>query len=142
MIIYEEESLNRSQMDINVKHVIFKPEENIYFSTYPPPTLIHLSHPFTSSSTPQHRSLLTAVSVTSAPPFQPLRHQLKTIDTFLGPVVNRFTQQTLSTVNRQHFFMNILRIDSFCSRKAHNRMLVFGSISSSTVAILATETSL
>jgi hypothetical protein len=47
-------------------------------------------------------------------------------------VVNRFTQQTLSTVNRKHFFMNIL----FPTEKRTTEH------SSSTVAILTTETSL
>jgi hypothetical protein len=47
---YEVESVNRSQMDI--KHVIFQHGKSIYFSTYPPPTLIHLSHRFTSASKP------------------------------------------------------------------------------------------
>jgi hypothetical protein len=32
--------------------VLFKPGENIYFLTYPPPTLKHLSHRFTSESKP------------------------------------------------------------------------------------------
>jgi hypothetical protein len=32
--------------------VIFETGENIYFSTYPPPTLIHLAHRFTSASKP------------------------------------------------------------------------------------------
>jgi hypothetical protein len=36
---------------------------------------------------------------------------------FLVPVVNRFTRQTLPTVNRKHFFMNILFIESFCPQK-------------------------
>jgi hypothetical protein len=36
----------------NVKHVIFEPGRSNYFSTYPPSTLIHLSHRFTSSSKP------------------------------------------------------------------------------------------
>jgi hypothetical protein len=31
--------------------------------------------------------------------------------------VNRFTWQTLLTVNRKHFFMNILYIESFCHIK-------------------------
>jgi hypothetical protein len=44
---YEAESVNRSQMDI--KHVIFEPGKNIYFLTYPPSTLIHLSHHFTGA---------------------------------------------------------------------------------------------
>jgi hypothetical protein len=36
------------------------------------------------------------------------------------------TRQTLPTVNRKHFFMNILRIDSFYL-KTHNRTPLFGS---------------
>jgi hypothetical protein len=45
----------------------------------------------------------------------------------LDPVVNRFTRQTLPTVNRKHFFMNILCTESFCSQKTHNITLLFGS---------------
>jgi hypothetical protein len=37
---------------MDIEHVIFEPRKNIYFSTYPPPTLIHLSHCFTSESKP------------------------------------------------------------------------------------------
>jgi hypothetical protein len=69
---YKGKSVNMSQID--VKHIIFEHEKNVYFSTHPPPTLIHLSHRFTSASNPQHRSRLTVVSATFAPPFQPLRH--------------------------------------------------------------------
>jgi hypothetical protein len=36
---------------------------------------------------------------------------------FLDPVVNRFTWQTLHTVNRKHFFMNILYVESFFAQK-------------------------
>jgi hypothetical protein len=68
----------------------------------------------------QHRSLLTVVSATSLTPFQPLRHH-RNFATFLDPAVNRFTQQTLPTVNRKYFLMNIL-----CS-ETHNRTLLFGS---------------
>jgi hypothetical protein len=35
----------------------------------------------------------------------------------LDPVVNRFTWQTLPTISRKHFFMNILCIESFCPEK-------------------------
>jgi hypothetical protein len=47
---------------------------------------------------------------------------------FLDPVVKRFTQQTLPIVNRKHFFINILWIESFCLQKTHNRTLLFGSV--------------
>jgi hypothetical protein len=41
-------------MDIKCKNVIFEPgkKKNIYFSTYPLPTLIHLSRRFTSALKP------------------------------------------------------------------------------------------
>jgi hypothetical protein len=64
------------------------------------------------------------ISATSAPPFQPLRHQRNVCH----PVVNRFTRQTLPTVNRRNLLINILCIESFCLQKAHNRTLLFGSI--------------
>jgi hypothetical protein len=32
--------------------MVFELENNMYFSTYPPPTLIHLSNRFTSASKP------------------------------------------------------------------------------------------
>jgi hypothetical protein len=46
---------------------------------------------------PQYRCLLTVVSVTSTPPFQPLRHQRNVCHL----VVNRFTRRTLHTVRVQ-----------------------------------------
>jgi hypothetical protein len=45
----------------------------------------------------------------------------------LPPRLNRYTRQTLPTVNRKHFFKNILCIESFCLQKMHNRTLLFGS---------------
>jgi hypothetical protein len=45
---------------------------------------------------------------------------------FLNLVMNYFTQQTLPTVNRKPFFMNILCTESFCPQNMHNRMLLFG----------------
>jgi hypothetical protein len=53
-------------------------------------------------------------------PFQPA--------TLLDPIVNRFTRQTLSTLNRKYFFMNVLFIESFCSQKMHSITVLFGSI--------------
>jgi hypothetical protein len=35
----------------------------------------------------------------------------------LPPTLNRFTRQTFPTINRNHFLMNILWIESFCPRK-------------------------
>jgi hypothetical protein len=45
---------------------------------------------------------------------------------FLHLDVNRFTRQTLPTVNRTRFFMNILCTESFRpQKKRHNRTLLF-----------------
>jgi hypothetical protein len=38
--------------NIYAKYIIFERGRNIYFSAYPPPTLIHLSHRFSSASKP------------------------------------------------------------------------------------------
>jgi hypothetical protein len=62
---------------------------------------------------PQHGSHLTVVSATSGSPLQLLRHQRN----IFHQVVNRFTRQTLPTVNRKYFFINILCIESFCLQK-------------------------
>jgi hypothetical protein len=111
--------------------------EKIYLLAYPPPTLIHLSHRFTSASKPAAQKSLD-ISATSAPPFQPLPQQRNVCH----PVVNRFTREKLPTVNRKHFFMNILCTESFCSQKTHNKTLLFSSTFSNSAAILTTETSL
>jgi hypothetical protein len=47
---------------------------------------------------------------------------------FLDPAVNRFTRQTLPTVNRNHFHINIICIESFGLPKTHNRTLLFDSV--------------
>jgi hypothetical protein len=59
---------------------------------------------------------------------------------FRDPVVNRFTRQTLPTVNRKYFFMNILCIQSFSQQKHTIGRCPSVVHSSSTVAILTTET--
>jgi hypothetical protein len=112
--IYGGDSVNRSQMDTKCKTSDIRTlGKNIYFSTYPLPTLIHLSHLYSARRKPQHKSLLTVVSATSALLFQPLRRQRNVCHR----VVDRFTRQTLPTVNRKHLFMNILRIESFCAQQ-------------------------
>jgi hypothetical protein len=76
---------------------------------------------------PQHRSLSTVVLAISAPGriICDFRTSLRE---FLDPVVNRRTRQTLPTVNRKHFFMNFLCIETFCQQKTHYWLLVFGNI--------------
>jgi hypothetical protein len=58
---------------------------------------------------------------------------------FLDPVVNRFTRQTLPTVNRKHFFINILCIESSCPQKRAYRNAFLRYYAP--LAILTTETS-
>jgi hypothetical protein len=121
--------VNRSQMGIKRKTCdirTWKKEKKIYFSTCPPPTLTHCPIALPVRRNPQHRSLLNVVSAISASPFQPFCYQWNVCH----PVVNRFTRQTLPTVNRKHSFMNILSIEFFCppKKKTLNRALFFGSI--------------
>jgi hypothetical protein len=103
--------------------MIFEPGKNIYFSTYPSSTLIHLSHRFTNASEPAtYKSFLTVVSATSVPQFQVLRHQRN----HFHPGAKRFTWQTLPAVNRTRFFKNILCIESF--RPQHNAVLRYDTL--------------
>jgi hypothetical protein len=66
---------------------------------------------------PQHRSLLTVVSHFHNWPGIIYDFQTSLRD-FVNPVVKRFTQQTLPTVNRKYFFMNNLCIGSFWPQKS------------------------
>jgi hypothetical protein len=56
---------------------------------------------------------LTVVSANFAPPFQPLRHHRNVCHS----VVNRFTRQTLRTVNRTHIYLWKSFASSFCPQK-------------------------
>jgi hypothetical protein len=97
----------------------------MYFSTYPAPTLMHLSHCFTSVLKP-----------TAQKPFDCCLSHFRTwsgnicdfrtsLREFLDLVVILFTRQTLPNVNRKHFLMDILCIQSFCPQK--RTTLLFGS---------------
>jgi hypothetical protein len=78
---------------------------------------------------------------------QPLPHlvwhhqQLSNVlEKIYRPVVNRFTRQTLPTVNRKYFFVNILCIPSFCPQKRTTKLCSSVIHSSRTIAILTTKT--
>jgi hypothetical protein len=61
---------------------------------------------------------------------------------FLDPVVNRFTQQTLSAVNRKYSLWISFAFSSFAQKKKHTTELCSSVVySSRTVAISNTETS-
>jgi hypothetical protein len=48
---------------------------------------------------------------------------------FFDPVVNRFTRQTLPTINRKHFLWTSFALSPFVhKKKTHNRTLLFVSI--------------
>jgi hypothetical protein len=81
---------------------------------------------------------LTVASATSAPPLQPLCRQRNVYH----PLLNRFTRQTHPTLNRKHLFMNIPCNESFRLQEKQKRTLISVVYSSSTVAILSTETGL
>jgi hypothetical protein len=66
-----------------------------------------------SQPRPHLRFNVFIISQTSVPRWQ-----------FLDPVVNRFIWQTLSTLNRKHFFMNILHIESIFPQR-HTTDLCF-----------------
>jgi hypothetical protein len=134
--MYEGESVNMSQMDIRRKacdirnwkknisrHIL---RQHRYTCPIALPVRRH----------PQHRSLLTVVSATSASPFQPLRHQRN----FCHPVVNCFTRQTLPTVNMKHFFMNVFIEALYPQKKRTTERCSSVGYFSSMVAILTTET--
>jgi hypothetical protein len=63
-------------------------------------------------------------SATSSSPFQSHRIQGNICHTD----VKNFTWKKLSNVNRKHFFMNMLCIESLCPQETQNRTLLFGSI--------------
>jgi hypothetical protein len=101
----------------NVKHEIFERGKNIYFSTYPPSTLIHLSHCFISKSKPVAESSFDCCFSyfrTWSDIIWGFRTSAKK---FLDTFANCFTRQTLPAVNRKRFFMNILCTEFFCLQK-------------------------
>jgi hypothetical protein len=80
-IMYEEESVNRPQMNIKREKCDIRIRKNINFSIYALPTLIHLSHRFTSASEPAAWKYFdwclshfrTSVSTSSSAKHLPLR---------------------------------------------------------------------
>jgi hypothetical protein len=129
-------------MDIKCKICdILTRKKNIHFSTYPPPTMIHLSHRFTKKSKPADGSLLTVVSATSAPPFQNLSHQRNVCN------VSRPNCELIYATNTSHRKQETFLYDCplhwvLCPQNRTTERCSSVMNSSSTVAILTTETSL
>jgi hypothetical protein len=111
---YEGESVNKSQMDIKCKTCDIRTcKKHLFLDTSI--TNIDTLAPllYQCVETRSIEVFLTVVSDTSAPLFQPRRHQRN----ICHRVVNRFTWQTLPTLNRKHFLRNILCIESFSPQK-------------------------
>jgi hypothetical protein len=127
LLLHEGESVNRSQMDIKCKTYDIRNWKKHFISRH----VLH-QHGYTclialpGRQSPQHRSVLTVVSVTSAPPFQPLRHQRNVCHT----VVNRFTWQIHTSHRKQETFLYEYRLHWVLlptQKKTHNRTLLFSS---------------
>jgi hypothetical protein len=67
---------------------------------------------------------MTFVSATSAPG----RLLSKALERISRPNCEPLYATKTSTVNRKHFFMNIICIKSICPQRTHNRTSLFGSI--------------
>jgi hypothetical protein len=82
------------------------------FSTYPPSTLINLSQLYQRVETRSMEVFWLLSQPLPRPRFN-FFVITETFAMFLDPAVNRFTRQTLPTVNTKHFFMNTLYINPF-----------------------------
>jgi hypothetical protein len=102
-------------------------KKNIYFPTYRPPTLIYLSHRITTASKPAVQNLLIAVSVTSAPPFQPLRHQQNVCHVSRPSCKPFYKTNTFHCKQETFLYEDPLHL-VICPQKEHNRTMLFGSI--------------
>jgi hypothetical protein len=134
------ESINRPLMDIqdvNMWNLI----KNIYFSTYPSPTLTHLSHRFTSVSKPAAQKSFNCWLGHFRTWSGIICYFRTSLREFLDPVVNRFTRQTLPTVNRNISLWISYTLSPFAHKKRTTERCS-SVVHSSTVAILTTKTSL
>jgi hypothetical protein len=105
------ESVSRSQMDI--KRKTYDIQKNICFSTYPPPTLIHLSRRFTSASKPTAWKSFDCCLSHFRTWSGIIRDFRTSLREFLDQIVNRFTRQTLPTLNRkQSLLLKLLQFHS------------------------------
>jgi hypothetical protein len=91
---------------------------------YPPSTLIHLSHRFTSDSKPAVYKFFGCCLCHFCTWLGTICHFQSSLREFLDPDVNRFTRQTLPTANKKHLWTSFALS---CTQKTHNRTLLFGS---------------
>jgi hypothetical protein len=142
-VIYEGESVNRSQMDIKheICDILTWGEKHLFLdmSSTNTDTLVPIALP--TCRNPQDNSLLTLCLSHFRAWSGIICDFRKSSREFLDPVVNRFTRQTLLGVNMKHFVTNILFIESFCPQERITKRCS-SVIYSSPVAILTTETTL
>jgi hypothetical protein len=122
------ESVNRTQMDIKCKTCDIRTlKKKHFFSTYPPPTLILLSHRFTSASKPAALKSFDCC-------FSHFRISVSTASSATNCQVSRPSCEPLYATNTFHLKQKTfiyeyhLRWVLLPTKKAHNRTLFFGSI--------------
>jgi hypothetical protein len=125
--MYEGEPVNRSQMDIKSKTCDIRTWKKTFISR----NILH-QHWYTCPIVlpvrrdPQHRSVLSVVSATSAP-------GRASSATFERPWANVSSQlwtayaKNISHRKEEHIFINIFCIESSCTQETHNRTLLFCS---------------
>jgi hypothetical protein len=139
---YEGESVNRSQNGYKMESCDIRTREKHFISRH----ILHqhwYNCPITlpMHQNPQHRSLLTIVSATSAPLFQPLRHQ-QNVYHVSWPSCEPLNRRTLPTVNNKHFLWISFALSPFAHKKTTIERCSSVLYSLGTVAIVTTNTSL
>jgi hypothetical protein len=83
---------------------------------------------FTNIALPQYVETRSTEIFWLSQPFPRLRFNLFVVRETFSTQMRTALRNKLQTVNRKHFFMNILCIKSFClQKKTYNRTLLFGS---------------
>jgi hypothetical protein len=137
--LYETESANKSQIDVNHKTCDIRTWTKHLFLDISSTNICTLVPPL-------YQRIETRCIVVCRPSW--FRNWSAIICDFpaflrkcLYPLVNWFTGQTLPALNRKHFFINTLCIKSLCLQKSTTERCSMVVKSWSTVAILTTETS-
>jgi hypothetical protein len=128
MLLYEEESANRTQMDIKRK-VWYSNQGKKHLFLDMSSTNIDILVPSLCQCIETRSIEVNSLLSQSIPHLHFIICDFRTsLREFLDPAVNRFTLQTLPTVNGKIFCMNILCIESLLHTKTCNKTLIFGII--------------
>jgi hypothetical protein len=120
--LYEEESVNRSQMDIKskIRYIRTRKKKHLFLDISSTNTDTLVPSIYQCVWNPQYRSILTVVrhfrtSVSSANFERPWEN-------FSTQLWSALRDKYFPSVNRKYFFINILWIESFCPQKSaqHN----------------------